>query len=182
VDEAALLAECAARFGPVASVKVMWPRRDRPGDAAAAEADAGGGHAGYVAFMARDHAESALVALDGAFLGGRTIRAAWDRAVPLPAVPLRVPDGHGGVSLVRAASDLRAPPGARAAAAAALLPEAPLAPPPLLPPAIRIAHPADPRAAFVIDTLASYVVSEGPAFELAVMVRAAQAAAAAAND
>ena len=117
VDEASLLARFGA-FGPVASVKVMWPLSE--------EERARGSNAGFVAFMARGDAERALRALDGErFAGGRTLRVGWAGAVPLPARALN--EGRGSEAGTAAAAAT-----ASAAAAAAPAAAAPPAPPALL--------------------------------------------------
>lgn len=76
-----------AQFGPVASVKIMWPREE---GAASVQMTAGGlaakraGLNGFIAFMVRSDAEKALEALDGQEWGGSILRLGWGKGMPLP--------------------------------------------------------------------------------------------------
>ncbi|KAL1915581.1 uncharacterized protein VTP21DRAFT_6705 [Calcarisporiella thermophila] len=73
-----------SKHGPIASVKIMWPRsveeRDRQRNA------------GFVGFMDRRSAESALAEMDGKDLYGMVIRVGWGKAIALPPRPIYV---HG---------------------------------------------------------------------------------------
>ncbi|KAJ1729246.1 hypothetical protein LPJ61_003619 [Coemansia biformis] len=83
VDEQALCV-AFAKFGPIGSVKIMWPR--------SAEEHARQRNSGFVSFMDRVCAEEALRSMDGAVLGGYTLRVSWGRRVPIPAQPVMVLD------------------------------------------------------------------------------------------
>ncbi|TFK44403.1 hypothetical protein BDQ12DRAFT_672925 [Crucibulum laeve] len=85
-----------ARMGPVGSVKIMWPRTDvatgpSPDINAARRAKAAG-LSGFVSFMKRKDAESALRELDGFDWGGFVLRVGWSKAVPIAAKPKYVSD------------------------------------------------------------------------------------------
>ncbi|ORY89718.1 hypothetical protein BCR35DRAFT_157196 [Leucosporidium creatinivorum] len=71
-----------AQYGPVGSVKIMWPRAD--------SIPVGGRRllGGFVAFLRRPDAEKAAKELDGAEWGGNILRTGWGKAVPLPARPI----------------------------------------------------------------------------------------------
>ncbi|KAF6245152.1 hypothetical protein COO60DRAFT_1467710, partial [Scenedesmus sp. NREL 46B-D3] len=110
VNEAHLAREFG-RFGPIGSVKIMWPRDE--------EQRRRGRNCGFVAFMSsvsvvaewfgcvvlfccggswlvymtRPDAEAALKALDGLVLHDMEMKIGWGKAVPLPPVPLY--SGHG---------------------------------------------------------------------------------------
>ncbi|KAH7913168.1 hypothetical protein BJ138DRAFT_1059623 [Hygrophoropsis aurantiaca] len=83
-----------ARQGPVGSVKVMWPRGDvvsgPGGDMTASRRSKNTGLSGFVSFMKRKDAESALRELDGFEWGGSVLRVGWSKAVPMAAKPLYV--------------------------------------------------------------------------------------------
>lgn len=110
VDETVLAREFG-RFGPIASLKILWPRTD--------EERARGRNSGFIAFMARRDAEvrkrcpqamrvlrwarraqasasaalalqDALREMDGAILHDSEIRCGWSKPVRLPTVPLYV--------------------------------------------------------------------------------------------
>ncbi|KAJ3170030.1 U2 snRNP-associated SURP domain-containing protein [Geranomyces variabilis] len=81
VDEAMICQEFG-RYGPIASVKIMWPRtpeekeRDR--------------NCGFISFMTRRAAEEALRNLDGKDIMGNMLRVGWGKAVAIPAKPFYV--------------------------------------------------------------------------------------------
>ncbi|GMK59338.1 hypothetical protein CspeluHIS016_0703530 [Cutaneotrichosporon spelunceum] len=75
------LGQLFAQMGPVATVKIMWPRagtephptdRFRPG------------LTGFVAFMVRKDAAGALARFDGYSLNGNRLRVTWGKPVQLP--------------------------------------------------------------------------------------------------
>ena len=84
VDEEVLKLEFA-KYGPVASVKIMWPRGE--------EANRGtrGRNCGFVAFMTRSSAEKAKEEMDGRILNGLDLRIGWGKSIPLPSTPLWPP-------------------------------------------------------------------------------------------
>ncbi|KAH8828231.1 hypothetical protein DL96DRAFT_1798159 [Flagelloscypha sp. PMI_526] len=65
-----------SKAGAVGSVKIMWPRLDGP-------KSKGTGLAGFVSFMKRRDAESALRQFDGVEWGGSVLRVGWSKAVPV---------------------------------------------------------------------------------------------------
>ncbi|KAM0789547.1 hypothetical protein ACM66B_000360 [Microbotryomycetes sp. NB124-2] len=74
-----------AEYGPVGSVKIMWPRADNiPFNARGTKSHLGG----FVAFLRRPDAERAMNELEGAEWGGNVLRLGWGKAVPLPARPI----------------------------------------------------------------------------------------------
>lgn len=81
-----------AQFGPVGSVKIMWPREEGGvnlalQDSAANIAARRAGLNGFIAFMKRHDAESALEHCDGVEWGGSVLRLGWGKAMPLPPRP-----------------------------------------------------------------------------------------------
>jgi U2-associated protein SR140 len=71
------------RYGPIGSVKIMWPR---PYDDRSSKNS--GRLSGFVAFMHREDAAQALKNLDGSTLFDNSLRCVWGKAVPLPAKPI----------------------------------------------------------------------------------------------
>lgn len=73
-------------------VKIMWPRGDLGngpgGDMTASRRNRNAGLSGFVSFMKRKHAESALRDLDGFDWGGSVLRVGWSKAVPMSNKPL----------------------------------------------------------------------------------------------
>ncbi|KAF8650446.1 hypothetical protein AX16_005249 [Volvariella volvacea WC 439] len=92
------LGQFFAKYGPVGSVKVMWPRTDNtlgPGaDMTASRRSKNAGLSGFVSFMKRKDAEVALRELDGFEWGGSVLRVGWSKAIPLAAKPMFVSDEH----------------------------------------------------------------------------------------
>ncbi|XP_064638246.1 U2 snRNP-associated SURP motif-containing protein-like isoform X2 [Lineus longissimus] len=77
------LCELFGRNGPLASVKIMWPRTD--------EERARGRNCGFVAFMNRKDGERALNALKGKEIMGYEMKLGWGKAVPIPPHPIYIP-------------------------------------------------------------------------------------------
>jgi U2-associated protein SR140 len=70
------------QFGPIASVKIMWPRTQEEKDK--------GNNCGFVSFMKREDAAEAIRHLDGKDIEGFSMRVGWGKAVSLPAQPFFV--------------------------------------------------------------------------------------------
>ena len=77
------LCEVFGKFGPLASVKVMWPRTE--------EERARGRNCGFVAFMNRRDAERALTILEGTDVLGFEMKMGWGKGVPIPPQPVYIP-------------------------------------------------------------------------------------------
>lgn len=77
------LCDIFGRYGPLASVKIMWPRTE--------EQRAVARNCGFVAFMNRVDAERALENLRGKELMGYEMKLGWGKTVPIPVHPVYVP-------------------------------------------------------------------------------------------
>ncbi|GFY61214.1 hypothetical protein TNIN_149781 [Trichonephila inaurata madagascariensis] len=77
------LCEVFGRFGPLASVKIMWPRSD--------EERARGRNCGFVAFMNRKDGERAMKNLNGKDVMSFEMKLGWGKAVPIPPYPIYIP-------------------------------------------------------------------------------------------
>ncbi|KAG0169240.1 U2 snRNP-associated SURP domain-containing protein [Apophysomyces sp. BC1015] len=75
-----------AKYGPIASVKIMWPRTKEERDR--------NRNCGFVSFMNRKDAEQALKALDGKDFQGYIMKVGWGKALPLPSQPIFVLDNQ----------------------------------------------------------------------------------------
>ncbi|CAG8617970.1 2093_t:CDS:10 [Rhizophagus irregularis] len=71
-----------AKYGPIASVKIMWPRTQEEKDR--------NRNCGFVSFMDRECAAQALKNMDGKELLGYVMRVGWGKAVPIPPKPIYV--------------------------------------------------------------------------------------------
>lgn len=76
----AMLCQTFAVHGPIASVKIMWPRTQEEHEKSS--------NCGFVSFMARSDAEEALVDLNGKTVQGHALKVGWGKAVPLPPKPV----------------------------------------------------------------------------------------------
>lgn len=75
--------EIFGRYGPLASIKIMWPRSD--------EEKARGRNCGFVAYMSRKDGERALRNLNGKDVFGYDMKLGWGKAVILPSHPIYIP-------------------------------------------------------------------------------------------
>eukprot|EP00240_Pyramimonas_obovata_P002804 CAMPEP_0118921002 /NCGR_PEP_ID=MMETSP1169-20130426/411_1 /TAXON_ID=36882 /ORGANISM="Pyramimonas obovata, Strain CCMP722" /LENGTH=760 /DNA_ID=CAMNT_0006861649 /DNA_START=161 /DNA_END=2439 /DNA_ORIENTATION=+ len=182
IDESHLKKEFV-RFGPIASVKIMWPRTD--------EERARGRNCGFVAFMDRHAAVDAQGEMNGKVFHGFDMRIGWGKSVPLPPQPIWPPPG--GIPPEDVAGGASVPPPGTKAAAVPLpalkaiqdinrksgyssepVPVAAPRPPPyeLLPASgsdVRVVVPENLRQKHVIDVVAKYVLQDGCPFEQTVM-------------
>ncbi|CAL8078656.1 unnamed protein product [Calicophoron daubneyi] len=77
------LCEAFGRYGPLASVKIMWPRTE--------EERSRGRNCGFVAFMNRQDGERALDNIRGKELLGFEMKLGWGKSVPIPLYPIYIP-------------------------------------------------------------------------------------------
>lgn len=77
------LMEIFGKYGPLASVKIMWPRTD--------EERARNRNCGFVAFMCRSDGERAIRLVNGRDVLGYEMKLGWGKAVPIPAHPVYIP-------------------------------------------------------------------------------------------
>ncbi|MPD00965.1 U2 snRNP-associated SURP motif-containing protein [Portunus trituberculatus] len=75
--------ELFGRYGPLASIKIMWPRTDDERNR--------GRNCGFVAFMNRKDGERALSSLNGKDIDGFEMKLGWGKAVPIPLHPIYIP-------------------------------------------------------------------------------------------
>ncbi|XP_077293313.1 U2 snRNP-associated SURP motif-containing protein [Arctopsyche grandis] len=77
------LMEIFGRFGPLASIKIMWPR--------SVEEIARGRNCGFVAYMSRRDGERALRHLNGKEVMQYEMKIGWGKAVVIPPHPIYIP-------------------------------------------------------------------------------------------
>lgn len=77
------LCEIFGKFGPLASVKIMWPRTE--------EERSRGRNCGFVAFMNRKDGERAMSNLKGKEISSFEMKLGWGKAVPIPPHPIYIP-------------------------------------------------------------------------------------------
>ncbi len=77
------LSELFGKYGPLASIKIMWPRTE--------DEKARGRNCGFVAYMSRRDGERALEHLLGKDVDGFEMKMGWGKPVPIPLHPIYVP-------------------------------------------------------------------------------------------
>ncbi|KAG0238169.1 U2 snRNP-associated SURP domain-containing protein [Actinomortierella wolfii] len=132
-----------AKYGPIASIKIMWPRTQEEIDR--------NRNCGFVSFMERQDAAQALKEMDGMELCGYVMKLGWGKAVPLPAVPFYQ------------RKDYKAPPMAKRVPSKKAVPPASHD--------IVVVKPSDITMVARIHKVIERVLVNGPEFEQALMDR-----------
>ncbi|KAL1212604.1 Protein RRC1 [Cardamine amara subsp. amara] len=161
VDENFLL-RTFGRFGPIASVKIMWPRTD--------EEKRRQRNCGFVSFMNRADGQAAKDEMQGIIVYEYELKIGWGKAVSLPSQALPAPPpGHmairskEGCNLVF--SGQSGPPITSVPNQNSELVLTPNVPD------ITVVTPENEHLRHVIDTMALYVLDGECAFEQAIMER-----------
>ncbi|KAJ4834341.1 Protein rrc1 [Turnera subulata] len=161
VDENFLL-RTFGRFGPIASVKIMWPRTE--------EERRRQRNCGFVAFMNRADGQAAKDEMQGVVVYEYELKIGWGKSVALPAQALPAPPP--GQMAIRSKEGgtviLSGPSGPPVTSVPSQNSELVLTP---NVPDIMVVAPDDDHLRHVIDTMALYVLDGGCAFEQAVMER-----------
>ncbi|XP_021730631.1 protein RRC1-like isoform X2 [Chenopodium quinoa] len=160
VDESFLL-RTFGRFGPIASVKIMWPRTE--------EERRRQRNCGFVAFMNRSEAQAAKDEMQGVVVYEYELKIGWGKSVALPSQALPAPPpGHmairskEGGTVILSGSGTPVAPVSNQNSELVLTPNVP---------DITVVPPEDRHLRHVIDTMALYVLDGGCAFEQAIMER-----------
>ncbi|XP_058461186.1 U2 snRNP-associated SURP motif-containing protein [Malaya genurostris] len=82
ISEQALM-ELFGKYGPLASIKIMWPRSE--------EERARCRNCGFVAYMSRRDAERALRSLNGKDVMNYEMKLGWGKSVPIMTHPIYIP-------------------------------------------------------------------------------------------
>ena len=162
------LMESFGRYGPLASVKVMWPRTD--------EERARNRNCGFVAFMNRKDGERAIKHLNGKDIMGYEMKLGWGKAVPIPPHPIYLPPKLMELTVPPPPSGL--PFNAQVDAK-----DNPIDPEIiknvdeaernrlLLRTTVKVIAPTDRGVLQLIHRMAEFVINEGPMFEAIIMNR-----------
>ncbi|KAG9351069.1 hypothetical protein JZ751_024959 [Albula glossodonta] len=164
-----MLCQEFGRYGPLASVKIMWPRTD--------EERARERNCGFVAFMSRRDAERALKHLNGKMIMNFEMKLGWGKGVPIPPHPIYIPPSMMEHTLPPPPSGLpfNAQPRERLKN-----PNAALLPPPknkeefdktLSQAIVKVVIPTERNLLSLIHRMIEFVVREGPMFEAMIMNR-----------
>ncbi|KAM1550433.1 hypothetical protein PS1_043229 [Malus domestica] len=163
VDENFLL-RTFGRFGPIASVKIMWPRTE--------EERRRQRNCGFVAFMNRADGQAAKDEMQGVVVYEYELKIGWGKSVALPSQALPAPPpGHmairseGSTVILSGPSGSSGPPVTSVPSQNSELVLTPNVPD------ITVVPPEDDHLRHVIDTMALYVLDGGCSFEQAIMER-----------
>lgn len=161
VDENFLL-RTFGRFGPIASVKIMWPRTE--------EERRRQRNCGFVAFMNRADGQAAKDEMQGVVVYEYELKIGWGKSVSLPSQALPAPPpGHMAIRSKEGATViLSGPSGPPVTSVPSQNSELVLTP---NVPDITVIPPQDDHLRHVIDTMALFVLDGGCAFEQAIMER-----------
>ncbi len=132
------LSRIFGRYGSILSVKIMWPRND--------DERARGRNTGFVSFVKRRDAERALGELKDSVVDGHIVQMGWGKAVKGAASTAGAPSIPAATQATSQAPTSGSPKSSAADV-------------------INIELPTDPRRRSLIDMVASYVSSDGEAFE-----------------
>lgn len=161
VDENFLL-RTFGRFGPIASVKIMWPRTEEERRRLR--------NCGFVAFMNRADGQAAKDEMQGVVIYDYELKIGWGKSVALPAQALPAPPpgqmairNQDGGTVV-----LSGPDGLPIASVTGKNSELVLTP---NVPDILVVPPENKHLGHVIDTMALHVLDGGCSFEQAIMER-----------
>uniref|UniRef100_A0A671YL86 Zgc:163098 n=1 Tax=Sparus aurata TaxID=8175 RepID=A0A671YL86_SPAAU len=151
------------KYGPLASVKIMWPRTD--------EERCRTSNRAFVAFMTRKDAERALAALDGKVIMGFEMKLGWGKPARIPPQPLYTPVGvratpppQSGLPFNaqprdRFRNDFTKPLGMSKGDLDKTLSEA----------VVKVVIPTERNLLFLIHRMIEFVVREGHVFEAVIM-------------
>ncbi|KAG9455096.1 hypothetical protein H6P81_008000 [Aristolochia fimbriata] len=161
VDENFLL-RTFGRFGPIASVKIMWPRTE--------EERRRQRNCGFVAFMNRADGQAAKDEMQGVVVYEYELKIGWGKSVSLPAQALPAPPpGHMAIRSKEGATVILSGPDAPPVASVTNQSSELVLTPNV--PDIMVIPPEDGHLRHVIDTMALHVLDGGCAFEQAIMER-----------
>ncbi|KAL1123660.1 hypothetical protein AAG570_002736 [Ranatra chinensis] len=169
------LMEVFGKYGPLASIKIMWPRSD--------EEKSRGRNCGFVAFMNRKDGDRAMKALNGKDVLGYEMKLGWGKGVPIPPYPIYIPPTLLSLTQPPPPSGLpfNAQPHPKDKhKVPKMRPNEPYSENPedqdkvekILPQAlVKVVMPTDRNLLMLIHHMIEYVIREGPMFEAMIMNR-----------
>ncbi|XP_039311710.1 U2 snRNP-associated SURP motif-containing protein isoform X3 [Solenopsis invicta] len=147
------LMEIFGKYGPLASIKIMWPRSD--------EEKARQRNCGFVAFMSRKDGERALKNLNGRDIMQYEMKLGWGKSVPIPPYPIYIPSALMEITQPPPPSGLpfNAQPHRRDRHK--ILQNA----------VVKVVIPTERNLVMLIHRMVEFVIREGPMFEAMIMNR-----------
>lgn len=169
------LMQVFGKYGPLASIKIMWPRSD--------EEKARGRNCGFVAFMNRKDGERALRHINGKDVMQYEMKLGWGKGVPIPPHPIYIPPAMLQLTLPPPQSGLpfNAQPSRRDRdRVPKLKPSDPYPTDPeqkaaldkiLYNAVVKVVIPTERNILMLIHRMIEFVIREGPMFEAMIMNR-----------
>ncbi|XP_014260927.1 U2 snRNP-associated SURP motif-containing protein [Cimex lectularius] len=169
------LMEVFGKYGPLASIKIMWPRSD--------EEKSRGRNCGFVAFMNRKDGDRAMKALNGKDILGYEMKLGWGKFVPIPPFPIYIPPNLLSLTQPPPPSglpfnaqphprDRNRVPRMKTNEPYPVNPEDMDKVEKILPQAlVKVVIPTDRNLLMLIHRMIEYVIREGPMFEAMIMNR-----------
>ncbi|KAJ1530303.1 hypothetical protein ONE63_005222 [Megalurothrips usitatus] len=169
------LMQVFGKYGPLASIKIMWPRSD--------EEKARGRNCGFVAFMNRKDGERALKHINGKDVMQYEMKLGWGKGVPIPPHPIYIPPAMLQLTLPPPQSGLpfNAQPSRRDKdKVPRLKPSDPYPTDPeqkasldkiLYNAVVKVVIPTERNVLMLIHRMIEFVIREGPMFEAMIMNR-----------
>lgn len=152
ITEYALM-ELFGIYGPLASVKIMWPRSEE-------EKSRSKLYCGFVAFMSRKDAERALRNLDNSIYMDCELKVGWGKPVVIPTYPIYIPPALLELS--------QPPPTSGLPFNAQPIPNTPFE---LKNAIVKVVIPVNRNILLLIHRMVEFVVREGLLFEAMMMTR-----------
>lgn len=154
-----LLIDIFGKYGPIANVKIMWPRAEKDKMKKT--------NCGFVAYMSRKDAQRAMNNMNGKIVMNYKLEICWSKPILLPAHPMYIPPVL--LELTNASPDSGLPFNAQ--------------PPQYLPQSVttfdeylshcivQVIIPRDRHTLAIIHKTIEYIVREGPLFEALLMTK-----------
>ncbi|TPX30596.1 hypothetical protein SmJEL517_g05890 [Synchytrium microbalum] len=154
------LCKLFAVYGPIASIKIMHPRTQ-------VEIDRGR-NTGFVSFMTRQDAATALKECDGREVSGFQIKLGWGKPIPLPAQPIYVHGKTTGTTMKTGLPfNAQLPSASKVFASGTTMTQNKR-------PEVRVSRPNDDEIVMLIHRMVERVIKHGPMFEAMIMDRELQ--------
>ncbi|PVV04415.1 hypothetical protein BB560_001093 [Smittium megazygosporum] len=159
-----MLLKLFGKYGPIGSVKIMWPRKQ--------DELSRSRNSGFVCFMDRESASNAIDGLDSHNLLGNELRLCWGKSMPIPPIPIYVPGdkSYQKESLSGLPFNAKPPPKARGGFSN-FVSSVPSPDDDSEIPEVHVKMSMDSKSLCLIHHVCEYVIRYGPKFEEMLMIK-----------
>ncbi|XP_071950585.1 U2 snRNP-associated SURP motif-containing protein-like [Antedon mediterranea] len=157
-----MLCQEFGKYGPLASVKIMWPRTD--------EERSRNRNCGFVAYMNRKDAERGMKNIDGKIIMEYEMKLGWGKTVPIPPHPVFIPPQMLQLTLPPPPSGLPFNAQTKDKRFASRQGDAEF-PKTLKDAVVKVVIPTERPMLHLVHRMIEFVVREGPMFEAMIMNR-----------